>query len=222
MYEIVNQLLRHSVLPTQKMISNLIMVELAYINTSHPDFIGGKQAVAQLNRKLNPNETASRTATAVPATAGNGGSSSIATAGNASGNSSALPQTPSTTSGASNVVPPSPPTANSNGSTPSSAASAAAEVPGGGFFGLFKPSSANVSNPVGNTAAVSGTRANSSSGSQANQHLNSRLITGGVVTLPPVCRRYNVHPCCIKLLILFDALYTGSREDAVNYAAFRP
>jgi hypothetical protein len=28
-------------------------VELAYINTSHPDFIGGKQAVAQLNRKFN-------------------------------------------------------------------------------------------------------------------------------------------------------------------------
>ena len=29
--------------PTQKMISNLIQIELAYINTSHPDFIGGKQ-----------------------------------------------------------------------------------------------------------------------------------------------------------------------------------
>lgn len=30
------------------MISNLIKIELAYINTSHPDFIGGSRAVAQL------------------------------------------------------------------------------------------------------------------------------------------------------------------------------
>ena len=52
-YEIVNQLLRNCVVPTQKMISNLIQIELSYVNTSHPDFIGGKQAVAQLNRKLN-------------------------------------------------------------------------------------------------------------------------------------------------------------------------
>ena len=53
LFEIVSQLLKNCVAPTQKMISNLIQVELAYINTSHPDFIGGKQAVAQLNRKLN-------------------------------------------------------------------------------------------------------------------------------------------------------------------------
>jgi dynamin 1-like protein len=52
-FEIVNQLLRNCVVPTQRMISNLISIELAYVNTSHPDFIGGKQAVAQLNRKLN-------------------------------------------------------------------------------------------------------------------------------------------------------------------------
>eukprot|EP00605_Chrysophyceae_sp_TOSAG23-4_P002532 GSChrysophyteH1.ASY1.ANO1.2797.1 assembled CDS len=30
----------------------LISIELAYINTSHPDFIGGKQAVAQLNKRF--------------------------------------------------------------------------------------------------------------------------------------------------------------------------
>ena len=29
--------------PTQRMIANLIKIELAYVNTSHPDFIGGKQ-----------------------------------------------------------------------------------------------------------------------------------------------------------------------------------
>ena len=29
------------------MISNLIHIELAYINTSHPDFIGGERAVQE-------------------------------------------------------------------------------------------------------------------------------------------------------------------------------
>lgn len=54
-FEIVNQVLRNCVIPTQKMISNLIQIELAYINTSHPDFIGGKQAVSQINRKSSQN-----------------------------------------------------------------------------------------------------------------------------------------------------------------------
>eukprot|EP00614_Pseudopedinella_elastica_P027250 CAMPEP_0172635434 /NCGR_PEP_ID=MMETSP1068-20121228/199318_1 /TAXON_ID=35684 /ORGANISM="Pseudopedinella elastica, Strain CCMP716" /LENGTH=519 /DNA_ID=CAMNT_0013447641 /DNA_START=110 /DNA_END=1666 /DNA_ORIENTATION=- len=46
--DVVNQLLRKCVAPTQNMIGNLIKIELAYINTSHPDFIGGSRAVAQL------------------------------------------------------------------------------------------------------------------------------------------------------------------------------
>jgi dynamin 1-like protein len=45
-YEIVNTLLKDCIIPSSKMISNLIQIELAYINTSHPDFIGGKAAVA--------------------------------------------------------------------------------------------------------------------------------------------------------------------------------
>jgi dynamin 1-like protein len=52
MVEVVNGLLKRAVGPTQMMVSNLIKIELAYINTSHPDFIGGSQAVAQLMRKL--------------------------------------------------------------------------------------------------------------------------------------------------------------------------
>lgn len=52
MFEIVQHQLRQLVGPTQKMICNLINIELAYINTSHPDFIGGKQAVAQLNKRF--------------------------------------------------------------------------------------------------------------------------------------------------------------------------
>lgn len=38
--DVVNHMLRKCVGPTQSMISNLINIELAYINTSHPDFIG--------------------------------------------------------------------------------------------------------------------------------------------------------------------------------------
>ena len=38
-------------IPTQKMISNLIQIELAYINTSHPDFIGGKQVEGEKSRE---------------------------------------------------------------------------------------------------------------------------------------------------------------------------
>ncbi|TMW56688.1 hypothetical protein Poli38472_006698 [Pythium oligandrum] len=50
--EVVNSMLRSSLSPTQTMIQNLIQIELAYINTNHPDFIGGSRAVAQLMEKL--------------------------------------------------------------------------------------------------------------------------------------------------------------------------
>jgi dynamin 1-like protein len=53
-FDIVNHLVRTCMAPAQAMISNLIQIELAYINTSHPDFVGGKAAVsaAQQSRKL--------------------------------------------------------------------------------------------------------------------------------------------------------------------------
>ena len=34
--------------PTEEMVSNLVKCELAHINTSHPDFIGGSQAIATI------------------------------------------------------------------------------------------------------------------------------------------------------------------------------
>lgn len=52
MTEVVSSLLRRCLAPTQMMISNLIKIELAYINTSHPDFIGGSRAVAKLMEKI--------------------------------------------------------------------------------------------------------------------------------------------------------------------------
>lgn len=58
--EVVNGLLKRAVGPTQMMVSNLVKIELAYINTSHPDFIGGSRAVAQLMRKLEKEKEVAR------------------------------------------------------------------------------------------------------------------------------------------------------------------
>jgi dynamin 1-like protein len=37
--------------PAREMVKNLIQCELAYINTSHPDFIGGSQAIAEISAR---------------------------------------------------------------------------------------------------------------------------------------------------------------------------
>lgn len=52
MLEVVSSLLRRCLAPTQMMISNVVKIELAYLNTSHPDFIGGSRAVAKLMEKI--------------------------------------------------------------------------------------------------------------------------------------------------------------------------
>ncbi len=38
--------------PTQAMISDLIKIEMAYINTSHPEFVGGAKALTRLVEKM--------------------------------------------------------------------------------------------------------------------------------------------------------------------------
>eukprot|EP00397_Hematodinium_sp_SG-2012_P007220 GEMP01007262.1.p1 GENE.GEMP01007262.1~~GEMP01007262.1.p1 ORF type:complete len:713 (+),score=110.80 GEMP01007262.1:84-2222(+) len=43
-FEVVRGVLRKLLPPTQQMVGNLIQIELAYINTNHPDFIGGSRA----------------------------------------------------------------------------------------------------------------------------------------------------------------------------------
>jgi len=74
MTEVVSSLLRRCLAPTQMMISNLIKIELAYINTSHPDFIGGSRAVAKLMEKIGKDNDKQRQAvlaqTGVAATPG--------------------------------------------------------------------------------------------------------------------------------------------------------
>eukprot|EP00051_Salpingoeca_urceolata_P010482 m.128161 g.128161 ORF g.128161 m.128161 type:complete len:755 (-) comp16727_c1_seq1:514-2778(-) len=45
---VMSELLRKRLQPTQAMVENLLAIELAYINTSHPDFEGGARAFARL------------------------------------------------------------------------------------------------------------------------------------------------------------------------------
>ncbi|KAL7445824.1 hypothetical protein ACHAXH_009633 [Discostella pseudostelligera] len=67
MMDVVSALLKRSVGPTQMWVSNLVRIELSYINTNHPDFIGGSRAVAKLMEKLaNEKEMAARQAAAAP------------------------------------------------------------------------------------------------------------------------------------------------------------
>lgn len=66
MVEVNHKLLRKCMNPTQTMIANLIKLELAYINTSHPDFIGGSRAIAEvMERNRTPNGSGVETPTGV-------------------------------------------------------------------------------------------------------------------------------------------------------------
>ncbi|XP_065178115.1 dynamin-1-like protein [Sycon ciliatum] len=49
--DVVTQLLRRCLSPTNTMVENLVAIELAYINTNHPDFAGGAAVLSDLVRK---------------------------------------------------------------------------------------------------------------------------------------------------------------------------
>uniref|UniRef100_A0A6U4D9N5 Dynamin-type G domain-containing protein n=1 Tax=Phaeomonas parva TaxID=124430 RepID=A0A6U4D9N5_9STRA len=66
--EVVSKLLRRCMAPTQQMISNMIQIELSYINTAHPDFIGGSKAVAQLMEARQPQDYGGPQAPTTPPT----------------------------------------------------------------------------------------------------------------------------------------------------------
>jgi len=50
--EVVNNLLNKYKVPTKEMIANLISVELSFINTNHPDFVGGDGAITTILEKM--------------------------------------------------------------------------------------------------------------------------------------------------------------------------
>ena len=49
--EVVSDLLRERLAPTSSYVESLISIQRAYINTNHPDFIGGSGAISDLVRK---------------------------------------------------------------------------------------------------------------------------------------------------------------------------
>ncbi|KAJ3355140.1 vacuolar protein sorting-associated protein 1 [Allomyces javanicus] len=50
----VLQFLRKSLIPTNKLVTDLLAAEMCYINTGHPDFINGHRATAIVQERLNP------------------------------------------------------------------------------------------------------------------------------------------------------------------------
>ena len=158
-FEIVNQILRRCLAPTQSMISNIISIELAYINTSHPDFIGGKQAVAQLTKRHSTSDPAGKglasPSPVVPTSSQNGN------AENLPGNHLDRPVSGSFSERADRGGADNNPLLSPVGGNRESV-----EAPRG-FFGLFRPSG---SNPAIRDRSAS----------------TSREAQGGLVKLPPV------------------------------------
>eukprot|EP00823_Brevimastigomonas_motovehiculus_P005625 TRINITY_DN4181_c0_g1_i1.p1 TRINITY_DN4181_c0_g1~~TRINITY_DN4181_c0_g1_i1.p1 ORF type:complete len:427 (-),score=113.72 TRINITY_DN4181_c0_g1_i1:307-1587(-) len=56
LFECVRSLLERRLKPTKTMITNLVHIELAYINTNHPDFIGGSKAISSMMDKMAQNQ----------------------------------------------------------------------------------------------------------------------------------------------------------------------
>ncbi|KAJ1922143.1 vacuolar protein sorting-associated protein 1 [Mycoemilia scoparia] len=56
---IVIEFLKNALVPTNKLVEDLIGMEQCYINTAHPDFIGGQAAITRVNERLHPAKSAS-------------------------------------------------------------------------------------------------------------------------------------------------------------------
>lgn len=42
--------------PTNKLVSDMVAMQACYVNTTHPDFIGGHKAMALVNERMNANK----------------------------------------------------------------------------------------------------------------------------------------------------------------------
>lgn len=174
-FEIVNQILRSSLAPTQSMISNLIQIELAYINTSHPDFIGGKQAVAQLTKRLSTTtENKSTSALSSPSPSQIASSSLLNSSGDSTNSGLSTAAVAHERAGGSSIA-----DRPADGAAMAMGAERAGGGAGGstngevprGFFGLFRPTGAPGPQPgMG----------------REKPPLPSKEVLGGLVKLPPV------------------------------------
>ena len=222
-YEVVNRLLRGCMVPTQAMISNLIDIELGYINTSHPDFCGGRNAVNHINKKFNSNSTA----TAATAPGAGGGAVAAVGSGVSTGavvpvvgaspaappTAQPLPSQPTAVNNINNAnpaaaPPPAPAPAAANGYL-SQAPDVLGNIPGGGFFGLWKQANGPTSSGPGTGSSTITSSVNPAPSTAVTGHANGQHASsynkpaayptssssqapgpgGGVVKLPPVPER---------------------------------
>ncbi|KAI8141297.1 Dynamin central region-domain-containing protein [Fennellomyces sp. T-0311] len=51
-YQVVLAYFKKALLPSTKLVSDLVSMEACYINTAHPDFLNGHQAIAMVNEQL--------------------------------------------------------------------------------------------------------------------------------------------------------------------------
>ncbi|KAF7342763.1 Vacuolar protein sorting-associated protein 1 [Mycena sanguinolenta] len=54
LHSVVLGFFKKSLEPTRKLVSDMVAMQACYINTTHPDFIGGHQAAAIVNERINP------------------------------------------------------------------------------------------------------------------------------------------------------------------------
>ncbi|KAI8337197.1 Dynamin central region-domain-containing protein [Chlamydoabsidia padenii] len=53
-YQVVLAFFKKAVTPTTKLVTDLVSMESCYINTAHPDFLNGHQAIAMVSERLHP------------------------------------------------------------------------------------------------------------------------------------------------------------------------
>lgn len=52
-YQVVLNFFKKAIQPTSKLVTDLVAMEACYINTAHPDFLNGHQAIATVNERIN-------------------------------------------------------------------------------------------------------------------------------------------------------------------------
>ncbi|KAJ1973143.1 vacuolar protein sorting-associated protein 1 [Dimargaris verticillata] len=57
-YSQVISFLKKAMVPTNKLVQDLIAMEAVYVNTAHPDFLNGHKAIAIVNERMNPTRAA--------------------------------------------------------------------------------------------------------------------------------------------------------------------
>jgi len=186
-FEIVNQLLRKCMIPAQKMLSDLIQIELAYINTSHPDFVGGKAAVqiAALQAKKIQNNTLggvksnNATTTIVQSESTSSSSSSDAVVFTPQPQHTINTSSSSSSSTINTTMPTPSNTLINNNNNSFNAQNNLAENKG--FFGLFQSPTANRGMVANTTTSHNNGNNNNNSSSSSSNHYNNAM-TDGITT----------------------------------------